>query len=216
MFATITPDRGDRPELMAFCKHQISRLTTKPDKSYFIDYPPKDDRKDLIARVQKGIELAKSDGFDKVFIIESDDFYPTNYFEKMELDGYEFIGSNRSLYYHIGNLSYEYFHHPNHSSLFCTGFKISALQNFQWPEAQAVFLDLRLWRHAKRQNKKMKLLVDPIGVSIKHGIGVTGGSGHRRLMKNTDHNFDFLKSKVDKEALEFYVNIHHSSFQKQA
>lgn len=206
-FCTITPTRNDRPQLLEFCKHQLSRMTIKPDKSYFIDYVPTDERKDLIPRVQKGIELAKADGFDQVFIIEDDDAYPKDYFEKMQLNGVDFIGANRSLYYHIGNRTYEYFHHPNHSSLFCTGFKISALEGFQWPESQAIFLDLRLWRHAKRQYKKTKLFLDPIGVSIKHGIGVTGGSGHRRVLKHSDPSLEFLKGKVDSESFEFYKSI---------
>jgi hypothetical protein len=182
-------------------------MTVKPDKSYFIEYPPKDDRKDLIARVKKGIELAKSDGFDKVYIIESDDWYPPNYFERLHLDGQDFIGCNRSLYYNISNRTYEYLHHPNHSSLYCTAFKISALTHFQWPEPQAVFLDLRLWRYAKRQNKKLHLHHDPIGVSIKHNIGLVGGSGHRRELKRTDPDLEFLKAQVDNEAFEFYRSL---------
>jgi hypothetical protein len=192
---------------MEFCKAQIERFTIKPDKSYFIDYAPTDNRKDLVPRIQKGIELAKSDGFDEVFILENDDWYSPNYFEKMQLNGLDFIGANRSLYYHIGNRTYEYFHHPNHSSLYCTGFKISALNGFQWPEPQAVFLDLRLWRHAKRQNKKMLLKSDPIGVSIKHNIGLCGGSGHKRELARKDPGLEFLKSQVDGEAFEFYKSL---------
>lgn len=182
-------------------------MTTKPDKSYFIDHPPTDDRKDLIARVQRGIALARGDGFDKVYIIESDDFYAPDYFERMEMNGFDFIGANKSLYYNINNRTYEYLSHPNHSSLYCTGFKISALNGFQWPEPQAVFLDLRLWRHAKRQNKKMLLKSDPIGVSIKHNIGLCGGSGHKRELARKDPELQFLKSQVDGEAYEFYKSL---------
>jgi hypothetical protein len=206
-FCTITTSRGDRPKLLEFCKYQLSRMTVKPDRSYFIDHPPADDRKDLIARVQRGIAIARGDGFDKVYIVEDDDFYPANYFERMELDGQDFIGCNRSLYYNINNRTYEYLHHPNHSSLYCTAFKISALTGFQWPEPQAIFLDLRLWRHAKKQNKKILLKHDPIGVSIKHNIGVVGGSGHRRELARRDPNLEFLKSQVDSEAFEFYKNL---------
>lgn len=206
-FCTITPSRGDRPQFLEFCKHQLSRMTLKPDKSYFIDYPPTDDRKDLVPRIKKGIELAQADGFDKVYVIEDDDFYPPNYFERMEMDGFDFIGCNRSLYYNISNRTYEYLYHPDRASLYCTGFKISALKGFQWPEHQAIFLDLKLWRHAKRQNRKVHLKSDPIGVSIKHGIGLSGGSGHRRYLKREDKELEFLKSVVDKEAFEFYVNL---------
>lgn len=210
MFATITPDRGDRKPLMDFCKYQLSRMTLKPDKSYFIDHPPLSDKKDLIARVKEGIELAQKDGFDKVYIIESDDYYAANYFERMDFDT-DFVGSNRSLYYNINNRSYEYLHHPNHSSLFCTGFKISALRGFAWPEPQAVFLDLKLWRFAKRQNKKFTLHHDSIGVGIKHNIGLCGGSGHTREFKRSDPDMSFLKSQVDKEAFAFYEGLHRST-----
>lgn len=207
MFATITPSRGDRPHLLKFCKYQLSRMTLKPDKSYFIDHPPTDDRKDLIARVRKGVELAQADGFDKVYIIEDDDFYVPNYFERMEFDT-DFVGCNRSLYYNLSNRTYEYLHHPEHSSLFCTGFKISALRGFNWPEPQAVFLDLKLWRHAKRQNKKITLHHDSIGVGIKHGIGVTGGSGHRRVLKRTDPDLEFLRTQItSKDEFEFYKSL---------
>lgn len=205
-FATITPSR-DRPQFLDFCKHQLSRMTVRPDKSYFIDYPPTDDRKDLVPRIKKGIELAKADGFDKVYIVEDDDFYRHDYFERMEMDGFDFIGCNRSLYYNISNRTYEYLHHPDRSSLYCTGFKISALENFRWPEHQAIFLDLQLWRHAKRQNKKRLLHHDPIGVSIKHGIGLAGGSGHRRVLKREDKDLEFLKAQVDTEAFSFYESL---------
>lgn len=206
-FCTVTPSRGDRPELLEFCKHQLNRMTKKPDKSYFVDYKPTDDRKDLIARVKMGIGMARADGFDNVYIVEDDDFYAKTYFERLELNGYDFIGSNRSLYYNISNRTYEYLHHPNHSSLYCTAFKISALTHFQWPEPQAVFLDLRLWRHAKKQNKKFHLHHDPIGVSIKHNIGVVGGSGHRRELARKDPELEFLKANVDSEAYILYKSL---------
>lgn len=174
--------------------------------SYFIDYPPLDDRKDLIARVRAGVEQAKNDGFDKVYIIENDDLYPKNYFERMDFDT-DFVGCNRSLYYNINNRTYEYLHHPNHSSLYCTGFKISTLANFQWPEPQAIFLDLKLWRYAQRHNKKITLYHNSIGVSIKHGIGLSGGSGHGRTFKRSDSDLEFLKSQVDDEAFDFYLSL---------
>lgn len=208
-FCTITPDRGDRKPFMDFCRHQISRMTLKPDKSYFIEYPPIDNRKDLVPRIQKGIEMAKADGFDKVYILESDDWYPPYYFELMDFDT-DFVGCDRSLYYNISNRTYEYLHHPSHSSLYCTGFRISALKDFRWPENQAIFLDLKLWRHAKRTYKKVSLHQDTVGVSIKHGVGVTGGSGHRRTLKHHDPNLDFLRSKIyntDKEAFDFYKSL---------
>ncbi len=205
-FCTITPTRNDRPEFDEFCAYQLSRMTLKPDKSYWINRPPKDDKKDLIARIREGVEAARQDGFDKVYIVENDDFYGANYFERMEFNT-DFIGSNRSLYYNINNRTYEYLHHPHHSSLYCTGFKISALNGFQWPEPQAVFLDLKLWRFAQRNNKRVLLRHDSIGVSIKHGIGLVGGSGHRRKFKRQDNDLEFLKSQVDPAAFDFYISL---------
>ena len=95
LIAIIIPDRGDRQELTEHCFYQIKRQTIKPEKIYHINYPPIDDSVDLVSRIQKGIQLAKNDGINKVAIIENDDYYPDNYLESIiwrELTGILEIG----------------------------------------------------------------------------------------------------------------------------
>lgn len=205
-FCVIIPDRGDRPQFTEFCLHQLERMTLKPKEIYHIDYKPRLGLKDITQRVRYGVEQAKRDEIDVCFIVENDDFYPADYFERMSFDG-DFVGTTRSIYYHIFNNTYEHLEHRERSSLFNTGFRISALKDFRWPNDDVPFLDIRLWRHAKRYFKKVKWLHEPVGVGIKHGIGMAGGSGHRRTFKRQDKDKTFLQSIVDKEAFIFYQSI---------
>lgn len=205
-FATITPDRGDRPRFMEFCRHQISRFTVKPDKSYFIDYPPKSETKDLVERVQVGIEMAKADAIDKVFIIESDDYYPADYFERIDMRS-DIVGDDRTIYYHIGNNGFSHERHPFHASLFTTGFRLSSFDKFNYNSVKGVWLDVELWRHARRRKLNNRFF-DSGCVGIKHGIGLTGGIGHReRIYKKFDKDWKILASMVDADALDFYMEI---------
>lgn len=205
-FAVIIPDRNDRPELLKFCFKQLSRMTVKPDMIYLIDRPPIDARtKDLLGRIKEGVELAKADGIDKVYIVENDDWYHPQYFERMAFDG-DFVGCKNTIYYNIKNRTHEILTHE-HSSLCFTGFRISALKDFRWPQDGTIFLDIKLWNHANRMRKNIKFVSEFVGVGIKHGIGLAGGSGHRRTFKNRDPNMDYLKSLVDQEAFQFYQSL---------
>ena len=203
-FCTITPDRGDRPQFLNFCRHQLDRMTVKPDKSYFILDEPKNSRPDLTWRIKLGLHMAERDGFDVVYIIESDDYYPADYFEKMDIDDFDFIGCSKTVYYNLRNRTWNEFTHPKRSSLFNTGFRISAIKDFMWPSNDHLFLDILLWQHAQR--KHWKLLGDPVGLGIKHNIGKVGGIGHKLTMPNQD-DWKYLEGKVDSEAFEFYKQL---------
>jgi hypothetical protein len=183
-------------------------MTIKPAKSYFIDHAPRSNEKDLVGRLQMGIALARQDGFDKVYIIESDDAYPADYFERMAFLNYDFVGDDFTCYYHIKNNGIQIERHPMRASLFTTGFRISALQNFKWPEPNKVFVDIELWRHAQRRRLKRRF-ADSGAVGVKHGYGITGGIGHKEsIYKKFDQDWTWLKSKVDQQSLEFYQSIH--------
>lgn len=202
-FATITPDRGDRKPLMDFCKYQISRFEVKPDKSYFIDYAPRSEGIDIVPRVLEGIERAKEDDFDLVFILESDDYYDTTYFN--HIPDADFIGESNSIYYNLRNKTYQNFNHPGRSSLFTTGFKISALKGFR-PKENDRFLDISLWKYAFDAGKKVAFR-ETGAIGIKHGIGLCGGKGHKMNLKHKDSNLEWLSEHVDSEAFEFYKNL---------
>lgn len=188
--------------MLDFCKHQISRMSIQPTETFFIDHKPTSSEYDLTLRVQLGIAAAQRAGIDICYVIEDDDWYPSNYFQKMNMDGVDFIGCSKTLYYNIQNNTWKQWTHEKRSSLFCTGFRISAMKRFSWPPDSTLFLDLPLWRYATKY--KHKLLDRTVGIGIKHGIGMTGGIGHKLIMPNHDDGRILLKSKIDKEAYAFY------------
>lgn len=205
-FCAITPTRGDRPELLEHCKWQVSRMTLRPEKHFIIDYPPKNGNKDLVERLQFGISLAKE--YEWAFIIEDDDFYGADYFERLYRHDADFVGDDRTLYYNIRNNGYETTHHKGRASLFTTGFRLSSLKNFDWTRIKpgSVWADIALWNHASSKAIRKKF-VDSGTIGIKHGQGLTGGIGHRQRYRTFDNNWNVLASKVDAESLEFYKNL---------
>lgn len=205
-FATITCDRGDRPELLDFCKHQLSRMTVKPAKSYFISYKPTH-FPDLVDRMKEGITRARRDGFSFVFIVENDDHYPADYFEKIAPTENDcFIGSEQTTYYNLRNKTYDSFYHPKRSSLFTTGFNLDCIKYFEFPHADTIFLDVEMWKFAGQKQLKRRF-VETGAIGIKHNLGKVGGRGHKRTFKNQDYALEYLKSKVDNEAFEFYKGL---------
>ena len=82
-FAVIIPTR-DRPRLLERCIWQMERQTLRPNRVFIIGYPPDNDEMDLVPRVKAGVELAIECGIDLVFIVEDDDFYEPNHFERFK------------------------------------------------------------------------------------------------------------------------------------
>lgn len=204
-FCTITTSRGDRGQLLDFCKHQLSKMTKQPQETFFIDHPPTSDKVDLTLRLRLGIAAAEAAGIDVCYVVEDDDFYTADYFERMDMTDLDFIGSATTIYYNINQGTYQEFTHPNRSSLCFTGFRISALKRFSWPPDDTVFLDTVLWRYVvKYPGIRYKLIPEAVGVGIKHGTGKTAGVGHRMKLANADSDGTYLKSVVDKEAYAFY------------
>jgi hypothetical protein len=152
--------------------------------------------------------MAKKDGFQFVFVAESDDWYPFNYFDIIgDLTNIDFVGFSSTTYYNLRNLTYETMQHKDRSSLFCNGFRISALDKFIWPNDNTTFLDVTLWEYANRHDKRIKLIKDNPCLGIKHNLGKVGGKGHKMHMKNQDNNLHFLKTFVDEEAYLFYTDL---------
>lgn len=209
MIATLTPSRGDRPELLAFCKEQIGRQTIKPDATYFIDYTPVDDQFDLTERIRRGFEYAKKDGHEIIFILEDDDGIPDDYIERYlpHFKNADFVGDNKTCYYNIKSLRWHIFNHERRSSLFTTAFRISAMDDFRWPAGHKIFLDIDIWQHAI--NKK-RAFTDSGAIGIKHGQGKCGGKGHFMSLENHDPDMNFLKSKLSSRHIEFYGQYRRS------
>lgn len=179
-----------------------------PVNAYIMNERPVSDAVDLIPRIREGFNKAKADGFEFMFIIESDDYYPANYFSLFgDLSNVDFVGFSSTTYYNIRNKTFEILKHKDRSSLFCTGFRISDLDKFSWPNDNEKFLDVRLWEYAQRMGKRVRLIEDNPCVGIKHGIGKCAGKGHVMQLKNQDNNLHFLRSIVDTESFEFYKQL---------
>jgi hypothetical protein len=206
-FAIITPDRGDRQALFDHCIKQMDRFTIQPIRRYIINHKPLSERFDLISRVRQGFNMAKADGVDWVFIIESDDYYPANYFERFlpYLDKFDFIGSEESNYYNLRNQTHNTFQHPYRSSLCNTAFRISALHNFSWPTDHSPFLDIKLWQECARHHRRKFIETGTVG--IKHNLGLCGGKGHQMNMRNKDFDLSWLRSRVDEQSFNFYKGM---------
>lgn len=199
-FAIITPTRGDRADLLNFTRSRIPPQF----EHIIIDYKPSSDQMDLVPRIKQGIEQAKAKGLEYVMIAEDDDYTPLDYYQTLDFEGYDFFGFTNTNYYNLKNRTYQTFEHQDRSSLFCTGFKISALDRFDWPDDHWTFLDIRFWDYANRNGKEMKLLSDNPCLGIKHGIGKCAGKGHKLYLKHSDPQLNYLKEFVDEDAFEFY------------
>lgn len=209
-FAAIVPDRGDRPELMSFCRHQLERMTVKPDKVYFITHPPENGTTDLTKRIRIGIEIAQKDGIERIFVVESDDWYSSTYFDQMLKawpQGVKIMGAKATLNYNLRYNSYQRDEHPDRSSLHHTAFDLSALDRFKWPDSDFLFLDRKLWTYITRQHIPAELISQPLVVSMKHGIGKTAGRGHQMNYQKKDPDRSYLKSIVDSESYAFYQSL---------
>lgn len=210
MIATITMSRGDRPQFLEFCKEQIARQTVKPDKAYFITYPANGLEFDLTQRFKMGYEMAKADGVERLYVIEDDDFYEEYHLQKLEseIGDADFIGYSSTLYYNLRNRSWMHQTHPGRSSLFCTGFRVSALSDFIWPPDHYLWLDMKLWEFARDKGKKVKLIDQNMScMGIKHSIGLTAGKAHKQMLPNRDMDLSFLRSRVSDFHYQFYSTL---------
>lgn len=205
---TITPTRGsERKQLFEFCKQQIDWQTVQPLNRYYMEFDPEDGKKDLTRRVRQAVEIAKKDGIDWAVIIEDDDAvadtHIANYAQFM--DSYDFIGDPWTTYYRLDTRRWETEHHHGRASLFTTAFRISALDDFEWPADDYVFLDIALWKYARKFRCKF---VKSGAVGIKgHGQGLVGGKGHRQKLKNEDLLLNQFRQMVSPKHFKFYESI---------
>lgn len=184
-------------------------MTVKPDKVYHVNYVPESDGFDLRYRVYGGYSNALRDGIDWCFVIENDDYYPPDYFEKylnaMSPEfGHDLIGDYHTLYYNIRNRSYKHIKHSGRASLFTTALRTKMFYMESFWNFKSQFLDIDIWN--THQASKRAILTGAIG--IKHGIGLCGGKGHNMVMR-PDAELQYLKDLLqnDNEAFEFYRSL---------
>jgi hypothetical protein len=89
--------------------------------------------------------------------------------------------------------------------MFCTTFRTEKF--IKLPAGDHFgFLDLAWWKAIKPEESKMINREHALG--IKHSIfGKLGGNGHTMTFTRFDQTLNYLRSRLDKEAFEFYHSI---------
>lgn len=202
--AALIPDRGDRPEFIEHCLNQVEKMGF--DEVIHVNYKPVSADFDLKDRIYKGYKIAVEKKVEWVFVIENDDFYPSDYLSKFRpyLDNCEFIGDETTIYYHLKSRLYKQMIHRRRSSLFTTAFKVSAMATFNWKAAKMVYFDMDLWKFAQ---KKKKVFIETGAIGLKHSQGLCGGIGHKMKAGIKDDNMNWLQLQVSPESFEFYKSI---------
>lgn len=194
--AVIIPTRGDRPEFLRICKILIHRQTVQPDEIIFIDHPGKRGIKDITGRYRKGVQEAAARGCTVALFWEDDDWYHPKYIEWM-LNKWNSVrrpmifGIQETYYYHVGIGKRLYMRHPGRASAFCTLVKIPFKMRV-WPADSEPFLDMHIWRSVEGVAMEFEDKEKPLAIGIKHGIGLSGGGGHKKNFNKWEKG-DFFK-----------------------
>jgi glycosyltransferase involved in cell wall biosynthesis len=212
--AVIIPTRGNREKFLSRCIKRIMQQTRKPDIIEIVSDEPLGSEKDITWRYKLGISRAIKRGADVVFFIEDDDFYSLSYIETMirmwvAAGRPKIFSLNRTVYYNIKTRSYIIYDHPGRGSMFMTMARTDAFNGFTWNPNNDPFTDLHIWKNIKGVSADV-----PRGtwlaIGIKHGIGLVGGGGHvAEQMRGSvsDSGFDWLRTQVGEEQIEFYNRI---------
>lgn len=198
----------ERKPFLDFLEQRLSKQTRQPDMILKVDYPNLNGQPDLSKRYREGCRTAFEAGMDLVVFMEDDDYYPLNYIEEMvkhwEKTGRPaLIGHNVTRYYHLGVKGYKVWGAAPHASAHCSAVGRNA--NLEVCPDNEVSFDLALWR---KNNNSVKVEINPFPVSIKHGLGMSGGRQHAlRYYKHFDPSMKVLSSWVDADAFRFYKSI---------
>ncbi len=206
-------DPGDRPEFTEQYRHLIRYQTRKAYATYFVDEPRKDDRVDLVTRMRRGGEALKN-SCDLIVIVENDDFYSRNYFERMAVlweryDRPPLIGFSETIYYHLITRKFVTIKHPHRASLFTTCIAAASVDSIVWPAENEVFVDLRLWEQFNGVAIP-PAVIEAIG--IKHGQGRIVSQGQKKDFHRygkegiADENMDWLRARTGSQ-FDFYFRM---------
>jgi hypothetical protein len=182
--AVVVPTRGDRPEFITQCKKLIDRQTLKPDKVFFMDYPPESKAKDITQRIRRGVEKATKAGCDIAVFWEDDDWYHPTYIEWLVSEWKKnkraaIFGVGETYYYNIAAKGRLHMRHQGRTSTFCT--MISLPFKGTWCNDDYPFLDMHLHKTGRVKTVNFNQGIKAIG--IKHGVGMCGGGGHYARFK---------------------------------
>lgn len=203
----IIPTRNNRKELLENCLRMINNQTVKPFHVELINDTPVSEKCDITWRYKLGYERLKGKGFDIIFLMEDDDYYSPTYIETMlaawiKNGKPDLIGTDYTIYYHIGLFAWFTFYHSSRSSAMSTAIKPDL--DFKWCADHEPYTDMHLWKTLRGVVFKPE---KHICLGIKHGTTMTGGRSHvDRLNRylNTDEEKAFLQANTDLESFNFY------------
>ena len=205
----IIPDRGDRPDFLENCKRMIKNQTYNDVYTYVVNFFNSTNEVDITKRYKKGYELYSGRGFDCLLLMENDDYYAPDYIETMlnkwvEIGKPDLLGTNYTIYYHLGTKKHFTMHHKRRASAMNTLIKPDL--NFDWCKDNDPYTDLHLWMRCGLKGitfKPEKI----ISIGMKHGVGMCGGRNHVDYLNryvNDDSELNFLKENIDQPSFEFY------------
>lgn len=229
-FTVITPT-GDRQRVFQLCQLFMDRQTVKPNQWIIIDdgvvptIPPTFDFVKYIRRVVKShepkhtlsvqmLEALKYVANDIIFIMEDDDYYFSNYFEKMltlfntDPPLVELVGQGQAFYYNFYFQKYHTHNNIYHASWCQTGFRRTLIPtiNVLCRKSTDSFIDMRVW---KCPVKKFLLLNSlPLCIGMKGLPGRAGiGSGHTRVKSFLcDTDFQYIKKFIGND-INLYMEL---------
>lgn len=242
---TIITPTGDRPEAFALCERWMSQQTLKPDQWIVIDdgqtptipsglakdIPMIYGRREALPddpphTLARNMTLAlKFVAYEKVIIIEDDDYYSKNYIKTVSswLDKHDLVGQIPTFYYHVGLRMYRNMSNRMHSSWFQTGFNFTAVTPCLNGvlRKESLGIDTRLWRDF-RQNKYL-FTGSPIAIGMKGMPGRKGLTvGHdletwKKYLSNAQKDVDmkFLKDSFMGSDTQYYTDFYDESLSKK-
>ena len=231
-FAVVTPT-GDRHQLFDICKKWVFRQSILPAQWLVVDdgTEPLDGATtaglDYVRRVPQAgeprhtlvlnmLEALQHIKYEKVVVIEDDDWYHPRYFETMLelLNHWDLTGLGRSIYYHFPNRLYRKLNNRRNASLCQTAFRSDVIPTLRaiCQSTRSYTIDLMLWRQYKSLKKvllnKPTLCVGMKGLPGRRGLA----SGHRTKSRGyrEDPNYEFLERIIGND-LQIYVDLVRSS-----
>jgi len=207
----LIPTRGDRSAFLKMAKTLIGRQTVKHHVLLILDDPPKSEAPDITYRYRVGCDRLFAEGCDVVVWWEDDDWYAPNYLERMvsawiEMGKPDIFGLDKTLYYHLISQKYLHISHPGRASAMST-MVTKAILDIAWCDDNYSYTDIHVW--AKLKGKAITIS-EVISVGIKHGVGLTGGGGHKQdwnKYNGQDVNYEYLERIVGDDVRTYQTII---------